>query len=501
MMMEYRSQLKEQPDRNTDKRNVDDRQNSKQKIDEDNFPEVYYELPQVNHGRSLPEVYHDLPEVKHERVLPELTSGFAGEKPPRRKRYKILLIACALVLLAAIAGGVGGGVATKTKKKFVCGAIHLLFLWFSLTNSEVRSATVNPPATTTQPTIQSAYSFPTAISPLPGRKSVFGIRSRTRTMWHKSFDNATWDSNFTTIGGPLATNFQTNIAVVKRIEGVVDTFSVGADNSCVQKHFNYTTNSYEPPGSDYILMLGDFSSSVEALAMVPTRIDLFGLTGTGKLTQKIWINGSLSAWVNVVGVDASTWLFTPTVVSWARGRGDVFVVDSTTLQVSRFAWTWSSVNPIVMQNIGGYCTSRPSAVSWEEGRIDVFCRDANGELSWSSLPPGTSLNWTTWQAIGSGSIVNEPQAVSRMKGSIDVFVQTANDTVAVGTYDKQTWTWQDLGGSVGGPPKVFLDYMSRANVFAMDKYGALLYRNWVGANESADAMFGSSNNWESLGTP
>jgi len=177
------------------------------------------------------------------------------------------------------------------------------------------------------------------------------------------------------------------------------------------------------------------------------------------------------------------------------------VVDAKTLQVSQLAWTDVGTNPILVKNIGGTCTSRPSAVSWAAGRIDLFCRDANAVLSWSSLP-SLSSNWTGWKPVeGTGVIANEPSAISRSNGTLDVFVQTATNTIAFANYDGQNWVWQDLGGSMGGPPKAFVDYVLRINVFAMDQSGALMHMFWDQGNGTFNSTSQPEDSWENLGVP
>jgi hypothetical protein len=323
-------------------------------------------------------------------------------------------------------------------------------------------------------------------------------------MWYKSFQNATWNSKFTTIGGPLNSNPWANIGVSRRINGILDIYTVGTDRSCVHKHWtgNLTADVFTPSGTDYINFAGAFSSSIETMSTFTTRVDLFALTEAKRLTQLTWMNGQTTTWTEVVGQNASTaWLFTPAIVVATRKRGDVFVVDAKTLQVSQLAWTGSGANPILSQNIGGSCTSRPSATSWSDGRIDIFCRDANAVLSWSSLPSLTS-NWIEWKpVIGSPIISNEPHAISRTSGTLQVFVQTANDSVAFANFDGQEWKWMDLGGTFAGPPRALSDDALRIDVFVNDKSGALKHKSWNGSNKMDGISFLPLNAWEDLGTP
>jgi hypothetical protein len=288
------------------------------------------------------------------------------------------------------------------------------------------------------------------------------------------------------------------------MEGILDIFAIGTDRSCVQKHWNGTNStSFYPPGVDYTEQAGDFYSSVETMSSFSTRVDLFGLTEARRLSQLIWINGwEERAWTEIIGQNTSTsWLFTPAIVVATASRGDVFVVDAKTLQVTQLTWTGNGVNPKLSQNIGGSCTSRPSATSRSDGSIDIFCRDANALLSWSSLP---SLNatWTQWKPIiGSPILVHEPHAISRSSGSLQVFVLTANGSIALANFEGQEWAWMDLGGTFSGPPKAISVNARDIDVFAYGIYGAWNHLSWKGRNGSAVTPFVPLGAWEDLGSP
>lgn len=325
-------------------------------------------------------------------------------------------------------------------------------------------------------------------------------------MWSKSFQNTTWDSNFTTIGGPLSPSSWANLGVTRRTDGVLDMFAIGRDRSCVQKHWNGTNSTsvpfFAPLGTEYFVEAGDFQSSVESMSTFATRLDLFGLTEAKRLTQLVWINGIQTAWTEVIGQNTSTsWLFTPAIVVATPNRGDVFVVDAKTLQVIQLFWIDSGVNPIVSRNIGGSCTSRPSAISRSDGSIDIFCRDANALLSWSSLPSLTWY-WTEWKPItGSPVIMNEPHAISYTHGSLQVFVQTVNGSIALANFNGQEWAWMDLGGTFSGPPKAMSDNARQIDVFAYGKDGALKHLYWKEGNRSDTIPFVPLGKWDDLGKP
>jgi hypothetical protein len=324
-------------------------------------------------------------------------------------------------------------------------------------------------------------------------------------MWYKSSQNDTWESNFSTIGQAINSNPWANIGVAKGENGMLDIYAIGTDRTCVQKNWNgnSTGATLFRPGTDYILLHGDFSSSVESMSSFSSRLDVFGLTEQKRLTQLIWLNGTVLGWTEVIGQNTSTsWLFAPAVVVATPKRGDVFVVDATTLQVNQMAWIDNGVNPVLTQNIGGTCTSRPCAISRSDGSIDLFCRDANALLSWSSLS-SLSGSWTAWKPVlGSPVISNEPHAISRTTGTMQLFVQTVNDTVAFGFFDGHVWLWTDLGGTFGGPPKAVSENALDIQVFAYGKDGALMHNYWKkNTNGSTDLLWWPMDTWENLGIP
>jgi hypothetical protein len=67
----------------------------------------------------------------------------------------------------------------------------------------------------------------------------------------------------------------------------------------------------------------------------------------------------------------------PSAVSWAQGRLDVFGIDANTDQLAHWWWENGWGGP---ELLGGNLASAPSAVSWAAGRLDVFGTDHAGVL-------------------------------------------------------------------------------------------------------------------------
>lgn len=122
-------------------------------------------------------------------------------------------------------------------------------------------------------------------------------------MWLKSFLNDSWDPDFTTIGTPLNTGSRSNVAVKSRVPGIVDIFGVGADRSCLRKHWggNLTSGTWTLPGTGYIIQGVDFSSSIETMSLFSLRLDVFGLDAVLRLQQKTWLAGQISPWTEIIG--------------------------------------------------------------------------------------------------------------------------------------------------------------------------------------------------------
>jgi hypothetical protein len=121
---------------------------------------------------------------------------------------------------------------------------------------------------------------------------------------------------------------------------------------------------------------GNVASAPSAVSWVPAgiigqvglygRLDVFGVTTTRTLQHWWWDNG----WGGPESLGGKL-VGSPSAVSWAAGRLDVFGVDDYPRTLQHWWWDNGWGGP---ESLGGNFgpASAPSAVSWAPGRLDVF---------------------------------------------------------------------------------------------------------------------------------
>jgi hypothetical protein len=171
----------------------------------------------------------------------------------------------------------------------------------------------------------------------------------------------------------------------------------GEDLDVVWMHGGYPSFTKFQTGLATQLHTRDFADP-SVVSWPRGRLDVFARDAqSGELLQK-YFAGSWSGWVGFGESPGGNPLGPPAVASWAERRLDVFATDTVTghLLQRSFSGHWGGwvdrgLGP------GGHQVSSPAAVSWASGRIDVVARDeATGAL----------LHW--WQ---SGSAWSGPQTL------------------------------------------------------------------------------------------
>jgi hypothetical protein len=126
----------------------------------------------------------------------------------------------------------------------------------------------------------------------------------------------------------------------------------------------------------------------------------------------------------------------PTAVSWARGRTDVFVRGGgNELSHKWFAnGKWSSG----WENLGGYQTASPAAISRNAGLLQVFVRGGDGAL-WTRFFTGL---WSNWESLG-GYIGDgtSPTAAARSYVYAEAFVLGADRLTLFQNSFNQYYGW------------------------------------------------------------
>jgi hypothetical protein len=350
----------------------------------------------------------------------------------------------------------------------------------------------------------SGYTYPTAISWGSPHMEVFvlsntqpnHVYSKYRGLNTSGTDWKPADSSLELVGGDLLP--LDSVAAISRYPGNVDIFVLGADNAVYHKyHTNTTTWSggdvdiWEPRG-------GYLVTAPSAVSWNKNRLDIFAIGGDSSLWHQWWEpNLGWRTWNRLGG----NWThFVPTVVSWGENHFGVFVVSPDTKELYQISWngTWQPSSGF--ENLGGYCTSRPTAVSWTLGRIDVFVRGGDAGL-WHLSYQDTWSNWTS--ISGNTSVQAEPEAISWGLNRLDVFVWGTDQSLLHKSLDgaKSEWTpengFQNLGGVLSSPPKATTDEAGSLHVFSMSRFGSLQYISW---SETVGKWI-PEGNFEDLGTP
>jgi hypothetical protein len=182
-------------------------------------------------------------------------------------------------------------------------------------------------------------------------------------------------------------------------------------------------------------------------------LDLFVMGSPSGLCQMTWDSSGWSNWYCLGG----TWApFTPTAVTWAVGRLDIFVVHPVTKALYHVYFDGSSWQPNgSFENLGGYCTERPTAVSRSTGHIDVFVRGGDAGLWHLSY----SQTWSNWTSIsGNTSIQAEVEVLSWDPNRIDIFAWGTDQSLLHKSYNATLDAWNQTVGTwtavenLGTPP-------------------------------------------------
>jgi hypothetical protein len=357
----------------------------------------------------------------------------------------------------------------------------------------------------------SASAFPTAVSWGYPHLEVFAASSNQSVYWKYrglNTKDTTWhptDGTLTPLSAHTSSFYKSITALSRGVDNI-DLFAVDDEYNTCDMASNHTASNTTWSPWEYQGLCG-IRSSFAAVSWDEDHIDRFSLFGqwsdTGFYLQDMTWNSTSNQWTYGNRVGGYFEQITPTVVSWAQGRLDVFVVNTTTKSLLHQYFNGSVWLPNnTFEDLGGYCTSRPAAVSRRTGQLDVFVRGGDAGLWHLSFGNNSWSNWTS--VSGNMSVQAEPDAVSWSEDRIDIFAWDAADQALLHkSFDgvKGIWSppdgFENLGGQLGGPPKAVNDVVGSVHVFAFDRYGAVIHR---GYNESVNAWSPSSG-FETLGTP
>ena len=250
----------------------------------------------------------------------------------------------------------------------------------------------------------------------------------------------------------------------------------------------------------------------------PGHIDLIARFADGSVRNKAWNQSpggwwpGQRAWANLGGSTKHS----PSVVSWGRGRLDVFVVGSD-VHVYNKVWDenregddkwWPSHTD--WQDLGGSAGGTPVAFAWAPGHIDLFIVGIDGHVYnkvWDQDHAGDDKWWpsrTDWQDLG-GSATGSPAAYAWAPGHIDLFIVGTDGHVYNKVWDQNRegddkwWPsrtdWQDLGGSATGSPAAVGWGGERIDLFVRFSDGTVRSKSW----DPSTGWWPSKSDWFDLG--
>lgn len=356
-------------------------------------------------------------------------------------------------------------------------------------------------------TIVSAYSWPTALSFGSPHVEVFALNQQLQPLWKYRNTTTTWypqSESLQQLGGTAAPYTQ-GIAAITRGEDNVHLFRAGSLNaSLFYKSHSKENYTWSPTDVNWDSQGGILSTAPSAVSRSSDRFDVFAL-GAGPRYQLFQISwNAATGWSDWFGLSDGSWqILPPTVVTWGGDRLDVFVLNTgNALQHTYWDGGSSWLPSGSFNDLGGFCTSRPTAVSRVSGVIDVFVRGGNSGLWQLSY---SQEEWGEWVAVDPEmSIQSDPEAVSCGSDKIEVFAWASNSSLLYKKWETSdgngTWTpntgFQVLGDGLTGPPKAVCDGQDSLHVFVYLDNRRVGHLAW---NDSAGS-WSPSTGFEIIGT-
>jgi hypothetical protein len=99
------------------------------------------------------------------------------------------------------------------------------------------------------------------------------------------------------------------------------------------------------------------------------------------------------------------------------------------------------------------------------------------------------------------SWMDRPAVVSRDAGRVDLFVRSFEASLAHGTWDGRTWTWEDLGGILPKTPAAVASRPDRMDVLGIGMDRAIWHKPWNGTRWSGWHSVGAGPAGAAVGAP
>jgi hypothetical protein len=283
----------------------------------------------------------------------------------------------------------------------------------------------------------------------------------------------------------------------------LDSFAVGFDGNLYHRWWD---GAHWGPGvgvSPEHLGGGNLINSPSAVSWAANRLDVFAIGSNGNLYHKA---GDGSNWLpdpNLEDLGGGNLINSPSGVSWAANRLDIFAIGSDGNLYHKY-WDGSNWGPGGgLENLGGgNLINSPSVVSWAANRLDIFAIGSDGNLYhkyWdgSNWGPGGGL-----EALGGGNLVSSPSADSWAPGRLDIFAFGSDGLLYHKWWDG---SWGPFGvvfgpleilggGNFVKSPSVVSWAPNRLDVFALGWDGNLYHLGWDGSNWGGPENLGGNGN-------
>ncbi|MGM0924777.1 MAG: hypothetical protein ACQEWW_26940 [Bacillota bacterium] len=350
----------------------------------------------------------------------------------------------------------------------------------------------------TQPAWQPAWS-PSATTRTPNNLDLFVVGNDGRvytSWWSAGRDWSGINDNWHSCGGFFPPGAP--VSAVALTPTKLDLFVVGNDG---RVYFSWwwagsnwsdwhSCGGFFPPGAP-----------VSAVVLTPTKLDLFVVGNDGRVYFSWWSAGSnWSNWHSCggffpPGAPVSAVALTPTKL-------DLFVVGNDGRVYT--SWWWAGSNWSDWHSCGGFFPpgAPVSAVARTPISLDLFVVSNDGRVYtswWSAGWDWSGIN-DNWKSLGGFFPPGAPvSAVARTPNNLDLFVVGNDGRVYTSSWSEgSNWSnWRSCGGFFppGAPVSAVARTPNNLDLFVVSNDGRVYTSSWSAGSDWS----GINDNWKSLG--
>ena len=323
----------------------------------------------------------------------------------------------------------------------------------------------------------------------PPTAFIFG-RGVDRAIWYRTTDGDTWTSDWTSLGGDMASQPGAGSMADGRVEVMAH-----ATNNTVQVK-SYQRGAWN--GSWAVIGLKTGSApAVYGCREGDGQLNIL-VSGDGGWrayrqywSQDIYLAGSLSGppttWEDhgEILTSAPAWLCKPIRMAMFGYSGTDQV-----LKMKAFTNSWSG-----WYSIGGNFRGDPILASRSEVETFTFGVSVNGTLQyyyWTSRNPSAP---TKLENLG-GAFQTVPQILVSSTDRLDVLIIGTDDRLKHRALIGSVWSpaWEDLGGAFNSTPLVLSLVPNKVTVYGLGINGSLIHRKWT--TKPSDHNWADGGDWQ-----